>query len=410
MHSQPGPILNSREILEQADTCVKCGLCIPHCPTYRKCANEAESPRGRVALIQGLIGGGLADTDVLRAHLDRCLECRACENACPSGVPVTSLVDAAKARRNAGLPRLQRGLRLLLLRLAARPRVPMALLRAYRSSGLQLLLRASRVLALSPRLRRAEGLLPPPPARMPIHVLPSNARAGGRVNLFPGCVSRHLDRAAHDAAVLVLSRLGFAVRCPSDPCCCGALYRHDGFPAQAERELGRVARLFAGAPLLTLASACHGELLRAPALVGQVEEITRFLADLSWPEDLVLRPLLARVWVHTPCTQRNTLGDPDAALDLLRRIPGVRLASLPDNDLCCGAAGTYLLRQPSLADALLEDKLVHVRSAPPDFLVTTNTGCALHLAAGIRAAALKVQVCHPVELIARQLDAPLESV
>jgi glycolate oxidase iron-sulfur subunit len=133
-------------------------------------------------------------------------------------------------------------------------------------------------------------------------------------------------------------------------------------------------------------------------------EICRFLADLEWPRATRLRPLRSRVAVHQPCSHRNVLRDGDAAFALLRRIPQVELIALAGNAACCGAAGTYMLEYPMMSDILLHPKIDDVRQLRADFLVTTNTGCALHLAAGARAAGLDLEVLHPVELIERQLS------
>ena len=180
------------------------------------------------------------------------------------------------------------------------------------------------------------------------------------------------------------------------------MHRHNGLPQAAERRLQTNARAFADLPAVGLASACVAELRTQPQL-GATQELCRLLADLDWPATVPLRPLPCRIALHVPCSQRNRLRDPDAARDLLRRIPGVELIDLPENDLCCGAAGTYLLQQPRLSQALLQPKLNHLAASGAQILVTTNTGCALHLAAGVREAGLAVEVLHPVQVIARQL-------
>jgi glycolate dehydrogenase iron-sulfur subunit len=399
--------------LEQADTCVKCGLCLPHCPTYRRLGLEAESPRGRVALAQGLASGALRDGPRLAGHLDRCLGCRACETACPSGVPVTGIVDGVRALRTQRQPTARRALRRRLLRLAVRPAPGLALLRLYQRSGLRPWLRRTGLLHRAAGLAHAEGLLPErllsdPPDGYFAAIAPER----GHVTLFPGCLGRCLDAPALAAATTLLTRLGYGVFLPHQPLCCGALYRHDGFAGEGDAELGRCAELLGGrdgGPVLTVASACLGELRRSPALAGRAQDITRFLADLPWLDDLPLVHTPLKLWVHTPCTQRHLLGDPDAAFELLRRLPGVRPIALPDNAVCCGAAGTYLLRQPAMSRALLEDKLRAIGDARVSLLATTNTGCALQLAAGLREQGLQVRVQHPVEAAAARLKGDLES-
>jgi len=399
------------QILEQADTCVKCGLCLPHCPTYRKGAQEAESPRGRIALIQGLLSGVLRDTPRLAGHLDRCLECHACESVCPSEVPVTRIVDAVRAVQMAHRAAPRRWLRRRLLDLAAHPTPWMPLLRLYQNGRPRSWLRVSGLL----RYLGVEDL----DRLLPERTL-SGGRAGcfpalglprGQVALFPGCVGRYLDAPALTAATTVLTHLGYAVTLPQQSSCCGALHRHDGFAEQGDAELARAASLFGAAEydrVLTLASACLGELRRAPILASRVEDATRFVADLPWPADLILDDTPQRVWVHTPCTQRYLLDDAEAATALLRRIPGVTPLMLPDNETCCGAAGTYMLRQPIMSQALLADKLRLIRSTAATLIVTTNTGCALRLAAGLREQAPPIAVCHPLEILAARLSQRLD--
>jgi len=400
------------QILEQADSCVKCGLCLPHCPTYRKSAQESESPRGRIALVQGLLSGALRDTPRLAGHLDRCLECHACESVCPSGVPVTHIVDAVRALQMGRRAAPRRWLRRRLLDLAVRPAPWIPLLRLYQNVRLRSWLRTSGLLRYL-GVEGADRLLPERPlSGEEAGQFPALGPFRGQVALFPGCVGRYFDAPALHAATAVLTHLGYAVTLPRQACCCGALHRHDGFAEQGDGELARSAALFGAAGydrVLTLASACLGELRRAPSLAGRVGDATRFVADLPWPADLALADSPQRVWVHTPCTQRNLLGDAEAAVALLERIPGVPPLALPDNETCCGAAGTYMLRQPAMSQALLADKLRLIRAAAATLIVTTNTGCALRLAAGLREQDPPVAVCHPLEILAARLPQRLES-
>jgi glycolate oxidase iron-sulfur subunit len=237
------------------------------------------------------------------------------------------------------------------------------------------------------------------------------ARPRGHLVLFTGCVGRHLEAGTRRAAVEVLTRLGYAVTIPEPACCCGALHRHDGFGAEADAQLGVCEKLLGGGTcdaVLTLASACCGELRRSDRLAPRVRDISRFLAQEQWPRD-ALHPCSDPVRIHVPCTQRNLLHDPDAAADMLRAVPGLEPVPLADNAVCCGAAGTYMLRERALSQALLDDKLQAIAAAlgsTGGILVTSNTGCALHLSAGIRARGLPVEVLHPVELLARQLRPP----
>ena len=391
-----------QELLRLADQCVKCGLCLPVCPTYAKARNEADSPRGRIALIQGWLTGELELTGILTGHLDVCLTCRACETACPSLVAYGRLADGAKALRVATLPAWRRLLRRGWLAGLSDARVTGVLgrlARVYRLSGL------ARFAELTPltrfqRFRSYHRLAIAMGLRMR-RISPVELPAAD-LDLFRGCMDASAQGAAIKAALKVCERLGQRARIPAATLCCGALLRHHGYPIEAGQRRADCARVHAGRTLVGLASACIAELREEPPL-RETQELCDFLDRAAWPETLRLQPLTLRVLVHEPCSHRNLLGGNTAVYRLLARIPGLDVAPLPGNDRCCGAAGTYLLQQPVMADALLRDKLTAMADLKPAVIVTTNPGCALHLAAGIRAAGLSVEICHPVELIARQM-------
>lgn len=398
------PSVTQDKLLAATDQCVKCGLCLPHCPTYRLQRDEAESPRGRIALIQGLVTGALLPSERLDAHLTSCLGCRACEPVCPSLVAFGEILDLARARRVQALPAARRRLRLAWLRTLASPgamHLAQRLAALYRVSGLAGLARGlglGRLAGLRAYDRLADALQPGPS-------WPRSAPTDGGVSLFLGCVSEIAQPKALEAAALVLARLGLGPVRQAGQTCCGAMMRHNGFPSEADTLLQHSADVLSGHTVVGLASACVAELHTHPAL-AQVQELCAFLDHATWPPGLALTPMDADVLIHTPCSHRHPLGGTAAVQRLLGRIPGLRVAELPDNALCCGAAGTYLLQQPQTATDLLAPKIAHLGRTRPRFLVTTNTGCALHLAAGLREAALSIEVCHPVELIARQWPKP----
>jgi glycolate oxidase iron-sulfur subunit len=200
--------------------------------------------------------------------------------------------------------------------------------------------------------------------------------------------------------------LGFEVSIPPTTCCCGALHRHSGFIAEADQALAHSAAHYDNTDftaVVALASACCGELRRHPGLKRRVVELSRFVADQPWPLDWALPPVQQRLAVHVPCSQRYALQDPGAATALLGRIPGLELVERPDQGACCGAAGLYTLRQPELSQRLLDAGLAWLTNTGATGLVTTNIGCALQWAAGIRSAGLAMPVRHPVELLADRL-------
>ena len=389
------------QLLDLADQCVKCGLCLPACPTFAKLGNEADSPRGRISLIQGWAGGQLDLSPTLSGHLDGCLGCRACEGACPSLVEYGRLADGAKAARVGMRSGVSQGwLRLWLGRLADARFTGWAARAAmlYQRGGLARLAELTGLAgwrSLRPLHRLARAI---PAASAPVG--PGDAGPAD-LEIFIGCMGGLAQGRAIAAARVLLHRLGLRVRIVTPPACCGALHRHNGLPTDADWRRDACARGPEAPPLVGLASACVAELREAPATAGTAE-ICDWLDRLPALGGLEFRPLVQRVLVHEPCSHRNLLGGNGAVYRLLRRIPGLDLQPLPGNQTCCGAAGTYLLQQPAMAGTLLADKLAAIAAAAPDLIVTTNPGCALHLIAGVREAGLAVEVCHPLELVARQ--------
>ena len=395
--------------LEAANRCVKCGLCLPHCPTYRLAGEEAESPRGRIALLQGLVEGQFALTERVRDHLDHCLHCRACERTCPADVPYGAVMDAGRRLYAPAEPRFRRYLGHLLRNgIVTRPPRLAALMTAvwlaqrgglptlFRRLGLARLFRVEAAMALLPPLRRPrrwKSLYPPEGANR------------GEVALFLGCIARHTDAALLRSAIAVLNRLGYTVHVPLAQGCCGALHAHAGDAATAEGLTAINLNTFDGyQTVVHLATGCGAQLLEGFHENGpRVVELTRFLAEDDWP---VAPTHLAaadgtplRVQIHLPCTARNVLRDTTAADDLLARLPGVTTEPLPGNAFCCGAGGDKMLTAPAQAAALRGPKLAE---ADGDWLVSTNPGCALHLAAGLPPGE-RARVTHPVALVARAL-------
>ena len=394
--------MTPEQLLKEADRCVKCGLCLPHCPTYLKWESEADSPRGRISLIQALAAGELIDSSGMERHLDRCLGCLACEAACPSGVRYGELIDGGRTLLNQRRPARQRQ-RWLFDLLSDRRRLA-------RWSGWFRLLRRFRLTRLagllpSARWRRMAELgeqLPREPRPLP--ALHAAARPSRRlVQLFIGCVGSQTEQPLIRDAIDLLSRLGFAVEIPEGQTCCGAMHRHNGFPEQAEALSAGNRRLLQRSraeALITLASACGLELSAQLERPLPVIGLSDFLLTLPAGSLPPLKPLPQRVAVHVPCTSRD-----DRSSELLELIPGIELVALPENDVCCGAAGTYLLTQPEASLSLGSAKIERLRATGAPILVTGNTGCALQFRQLIRSAGLAVEVLHPIQLIARAMKA-----
>ncbi len=388
---------------------------MPKCPTYRKTLSEADSPRGRIALIRGAVEGRIPANERLHEHLDLCLNCRACEAVCPNGVAFGPLYDRARALPGIkGTTQLSRAVPSHRLLSPFALRVAASLLRLYQRSGAQRLLRGTRLLRSS-GLERTEAFLPRLADAVQFRQhYPAIGNAVGEVVLFLGCVARIVDTDALQAAIYVLNRRGYAVHLPAEQGCCGALHAHAG-DAQSAHVLWqaneRAFAAFPDLPIITLVSGCGARLLDYAAHYGEagrsvarrVVDAAAFLAQASGWERVKCEPLPARAAVHEPCTLRNVMRSGGAAQQLLARIPGLTIEALAGNDQCCGAAGVYFLSQPEMAETLRADKLAAVRAVAPEFLVTSNIGCALFLREGLRSGGRQIEILHPVTLLARQL-------
>lgn len=424
MQNRPqAAILNSiSDIKHEAAKCVACGLCLPHCPTYDLLHDEAESPRGRLSLMQALVKNDLPLSDKLESHLARCLDCRACEKVCPSAVAYGLAFDAARELIESSSSMRPTGRLISLVHwLVEKPRRVVTLgkfLRVYQRTGLQRLFRASRLLPLLGlgELEKNISALIPPTSLAEIY--PAVGALKGRVAIFTGCLTPITDPQTAVSAIRLLNRLGYEVHVPSGQGCCGALHRHHGLAAKATELMRGNLRAFSGTKetILCAASGCTVTLKEyARYQVGGesaerfstiVTELNQFLASIDWPSEIKFNPLNKRILVHDPCSLTNVLRQEKKPYELLARIPGAEIIPLPDNTRCCGAAGTYHLTQASIARQLRAPKIDHLKRLAPDILVTSNPGCATYLAAGLREAGLDIEVMHPVVLLEKQLQIP----
>ena len=410
--------------------CVRCGLCLAVCPTYAVEKVEAQSPRGRVALIRAASEGRLdVKSPTLRDHVYNCLDCRACETICPSGVRVGHLVLGARAESEQAthhsfvewLIRLV-ALRLVLVsgaRLAAFTRFG----RLYQTLGLQWLVRRSGVLRMLPgklgRLAEVEALIPKIPAR-PLHeelpeLLPAYGERKHRVGFFLGCVMSALLADTSRKTVEVLRRNGCEVVTPPDQWCCGAPHAEEGDFASQRRFARHNVDLFARYDLdyvVTDCAACgaetkgYGKLLsdvpshapRAAAFSARVRDISELLVEIGIEPPG--RAVGVRATYHEPCHLCHAQGIRKPPRDVLRSIPGLELVELPESDWCCGSAGVYNVTHARRAARLLERKIANVAKTEADVVVTGNPGCLLQLQAGVTLARTGQRVAHPVDLLA----------
>lgn len=381
--------LSIPDLIQEAERCVACGLCLPHCPTYKKTGSEADSPRGRIQLMRAVAQDILPNNARFKAHMDLCLSCRSCESACPNNVAYGSLIDSARALF---VPKKSR--------LAAWT-LPFIRSRKLMNGAVRLL-RLTQQLGLA-KLGLAKLL---PKLKQPVAwqaTYPSLAASKqGEVSLFLGCASQALDSDTLKASIHVLNALGFDVYVPPAQTCCGSIARQMGDVTESDALLARNEKSFAsGLTILTVASGCGAGL--ADYLPShQVQDISAFLASCDWSK-LTLKPLPQRVFVQDPCTLRNGQKSHAAVYALLKKIPQADVIALSGNGQCCGGAGAYMLTQADMAQQLLKDKLASIQAQQVSLLATSNIGCSLHLAGGLAAKNAAVVIRHPVQIVAAQL-------
>jgi glycolate oxidase iron-sulfur subunit len=388
-------------LLALADQCVMCGLCLPHCPTYRISLDEAESPRGRIALGRSIATGRIAPEPSALAHLDQCLDCLSCQKVCPSGVRYGEIITQTRAMPAVRRPR--RGLDALLTdpnRLTRLARIGAAV-RAGRW-----LPRLTRALPAGSRWRRLAERVPDAPDLLSMRPA-RKAATRGAVTLFRGCVASVYDRDTHASARTLLEALGYDVRVPAGTPCCGALARHAGDVERADDESRATRDAIAAsgaATVLVSASGCFGDLRDHASAGVDVVDIAAFIARDPALGTLRFRPLAKRAALHLPCTQVNVVGAIASIRALLARIPSLDVVDVAEQPRCCGAAGNYFIEHPDIADRLRDEKLAQVHATTPDLLLTTNVGCRIHFGNGLRDAKRALPVLHPVTLLAQQLD------
>lgn len=387
------PENKSARIAALADQCVQCGLCLPACPTYALDGNEAESPRGRIAIAAALANGLAPVSDELREPLDHCLGCLNCERVCPAQVRFGELLLKTRALLGPAPARPR-----ALLALAKRP----ALLRWAMLRGLRRwCARLARRLPTHSRWRAALALTALPPAQpMPGPARSKRTLALPRVALFPGCVGSVEDASAQQAAVTMLEAAGHPVtRLPTF--CCGALDAHGGdvrAAARASRRVQESWRTSGASILVTVTPGCLSQLRNALPGVRTVDPYALLVAQA---DRLHFRPLSQRVALHLPCTQQNVARSGEALQMLLARVPELEVTPLPPR--CCGAAGSHVLEFPGRAAALRAPTLEAIAALAPQALLSSNIGCRLHLAAGLAEQDIAVPTLHPLVLLARQL-------
>jgi glycolate oxidase iron-sulfur subunit len=410
--------------------CVHCGLCLGACPTYRVLGVEMDNPRGRLYQIRAVADGRLPLNETFVEHMYLCLDCRACETACPSGVHFGARMEEARGMIEAHYPRSRMGrlLRDFVFRRVFPSRALLSALvagmRFYQASGLRWLLRRSGLLdALPGGLGQKEALMPevpPRPLRRPIpEVTPAVGPQRRRVGLLTGCIMSLLFGKINRDTARVLARNGCEVVAPSGQVCCGALNVHNGERAVSRDLARRNIEVFerSGAEfILSNSAGCgatlreYGDLLRddpayaerARAFSARVRDVAEFLADAGFvPPPAEVR---ARITYDDACHLIHGQKVSKQPRKLLEAIRGAEVVPLRNADQCCGSAGIYNLTNTEMSLRILDEKMRHVRATGADILVTGNPGCLIQLRAGVQRAGLRMEVLHTMEVLARAYD------
>ncbi len=370
------------------DACVTCGLCLPVCPTYRLTGDESASPRGRLTAIDAVDTGAAGIDERFGEIVDFCLQCRACETACPSLVPFGRIIESATAEVTAQLP--SRGARLRRFAVATALTVP-ALLRI----GAIAIGVAQRIGIPSRGLRKIP--LPQPSARGGSWG-PDDAPTA---TLFVGCVADAWFSDIHKATIEVLLAAGYRVDAPSSQTCCGALAAHDGYIDEADKMAATNRTALRDAEVIVVNVAGCGAHLKADPELGQkVRDVTEIVAAAIEDGRLpTLPPNGEQVAVQDPCHLEHGQGVVKEPRTVLRAA-GYEAVDADSGGLCCGAAGTYLIDHPDTSNELGRRKAASVEATGTRLVASANAGCEMQLRRFLDAG---FEVRHPIELYVSRL-------
>jgi glycolate oxidase iron-sulfur subunit len=401
--------------------CMRCGFCLPTCPTYRTDGVETQSPRGRVAMIKAVVDGRMDPTEEFSEHMYHCLDCRNCHTVCPAGVKAGERVLEARHRIEEHRP--QGVVKRFLLEYAVRDQRRLSRLlapaRLYQRAGVQALVRKYDLLkAVSAGLSHLE--IPPRPLTESIpEEIPADGKEKGRVGFFLGCAMNLLYPEASRATAWLLSRAGYTVVTPKAQQCCGAPNIEEG----ERRVYGEMAEnnvdLFLGKRVdfvVTDCAACGNELKSYGKHLGgrkrnsryagvfseKVRDVSEFLSRALGPE-VPFGPLEGDACFHDPCHLCHAQGITTPPRELLRRVPGLRLSEVPDAGQCCGSAGIYNITHADRSMKILAAKVEAIGKTGAHAVVSSNPGCLLQLEYAKRRFRTDWEVVHISTILRRSL-------
>jgi glycolate oxidase iron-sulfur subunit len=390
--------ISSDLYIPEASECMRCGQCVSGCPTFRLFQMDEETPRRRIRTISKILVENLPVSADELAHLNNCVQCRACEMNCPSQMRYGELFDQAQAKLQNPLKPLAKAAFYLIENKKQRTWL-MPFLKGYLKSGLQKPLRNSGILEKL-NLANAENLLSEPALKPLFENYPATGVLRGKVALFTGCIAEHFDRETLLAAIKLLNANGFNVQIPKQQSCCGAIHQHNGQDATklCENNLAVFNALDVDA-VIHIATGCGAMLSEY-----ENEDFKQRLFDINdfllanWSDNLKFLSSNLKVAVHEPCSQRNVLKNQKSVYTLLQKIPNLTIEALADNHICCGSGGSYMLTHPENAAQLRDLKHKIMRDAEVDLIVSSNFGCVIHLNSDV------INVVHPLVFLAQQLN------
>ena len=386
---------------EDLAACVACGLCLPHCPTYRVTGEESASPRGRITAMRSVAEGRSEPDATFARFMDLCLVCRACEDVCPSHVPFGRMMERSRVQIEPLRSRRARALRWLGLEIVLPRKKLLWLAAALQPIGRVFLPRRARDLVP----RRSELF-----RRLP-RVTEPRGPARGTVALLSGCVQDRWFRDVNLATIRVLARNGWRIVVPRAQQCCGALAAHNGRLSTARALARGSAEAFADADVVVVnAAGCGahlkdvGDLLDTPeahALSAKVRDVMELLHDEGSSGPPTSAGGSTRVAYHDACHALRAQGIRSQPREVLRTIPGLEIDEIDGGDVCCGAAGLYNVLEPDMSSELRRRKAEAIAATGATTVASANPGCTMQLTAGLRELGSPVDVVHPVELLDR---------
>ena len=415
---------------EDLAQCVHCGLCLNACPTYRETGLEMESPRGRIYLAKAAKEERIPINETFLKHIFLCLDCRACETACPSGVQYGKIIEAARGeairvRPGGAIPRFLRWFVFKqLFPFPGRLNFAAKLLRFYQSSGMQALIRRSGILKLFGQFGRAEALLPRLSdefyGAQEVEVVPARGQTKRRVGFITGCIMPYFFGETNRATVSVLTRNGCEVVIPKAQRCCGALGVHAG-ARETAKDLAR-RNIDAFEPynldvIISNAAGCGTALkeyhvllendpnyaVRARDFSERVKDISEFLSGIE--VDASFGPVNKRVTYQDACHLAHGQRVRAQPRALLQSIPGLEFVEMKNSDHCCGSAGVYNIVQADMAQRVVAPKVKNIAATEADYVAVGNPGCMLQMDNALAAEGVATRSIHTMELLEQAYQA-----